>query len=304
MICVRRSQRANSNSSFSPWSTLLVTTSAAWKPSFGGTIRKTVWSHPDAFIPLAEETGLIIPLGEWVIREACATAVRWPDDLKVAVNLSPAQFRSPGLVQVIFNALAHRDWQQNGWSWRSPRSILMHDSEATLAKLYQLRELGVRIAMDDFGTGYSSLSYLQSFPFDKIKIDRSFVKDITDSAGSLNIVRAVAALAKGLGMTTTAEGVETIEQFDTVTLEGLYGDAGLFVQSSSACRPNRAPDLGIEVCGGAKRAYGPKGSCYAHNVSASLSASIPPPRHIHTRADRNARIEVEHVFVVKANASL
>ena len=185
------------------------------------------WHHPknglvapDAFIPLAEETGLIIPLGEWVIRQACATAVRWPDDLKVAVNLSPAQFRSPGLVQMIINALASSGLAPERLELEITESILMHDSEATLTKLFQLREVGVRIAMDDFGTGYSSLSYLQSFPFDKIKIDRSFVKDITDSAGSLNIVRAVAALAKGLGMTTTAEGVETIEQLDTVTLEG------------------------------------------------------------------------------------
>jgi diguanylate cyclase (GGDEF)-like protein len=185
------------------------------------------WQHPhnglvapDAFIPLAEETGLIIPLGEWVIRQACATAARWPDNLKVAVNLSPAQFRSPGLVQVIFSALATSGLAPDRLELEITESILLHDSAATLAKLYQLRELGVRIAMDDFGTGYSSLSYLQSFPFDKIKIDRSFVKDITESASSLNIVRAVAALAKGLGMTTTAEGVETIEQRDKVASEG------------------------------------------------------------------------------------
>jgi EAL domain-containing protein (putative c-di-GMP-specific phosphodiesterase class I) len=175
---------------------------------------------PNAFIPLAEETGLIIPLGEWVIREACATAARWPDDLKVAINLSPAQFRSPGLVQVIFNALATSGLAAERLELEITETVLLQDSEATLIKLYQLRELGVRIAMDDFGTGYSSLSYLQSFPFDKIKIDRSFIEDITESAGSLNIVRAVAALAKGLGMTTTAEGVETKEQLDAIAMEG------------------------------------------------------------------------------------
>jgi diguanylate cyclase (GGDEF)-like protein len=185
------------------------------------------WHHPkmgmvapDKFIPLAEEIGVIIALGEWVIREACATAVQWPDDLKVAVNLSPAQFRSPGLVQVVFNALAASGLTADRLELEITETILLHDSEATLATLYGLRELGVRIAMDDFGTGYSSLSYLQSFPFDRIKIDRSFIKDITEGAGSLNIVRAVAALAKGLGMATTAEGVETKQQLDTVALEG------------------------------------------------------------------------------------
>src|SRR6185503_10497528 len=118
------------------------------------------WNHPTRgmispadFIPLAEEIGFIVPMGEWIIRQACATAAQWPDDLHVAVNISAIQFRSPGL---------------------------MHNRETTLAVLHQLRALGIRIAMDDFGTGYSSLTYLQSFPFDKIKIDRSFVKNITD----------------------------------------------------------------------------------------------------------------------------
>ncbi len=114
----------------------------------------------------------------------------------------------------------HQGWQPERLELEITETVLLQDSEATLGKLYQLRELGVRIAMDDFGTGYSSLSYLQSFPFDKIKIDRSFIKDITESSGSLNIVRAVAALARGLGMTTTAEGVETKEQLETIALEG------------------------------------------------------------------------------------
>ena len=186
------------------------------------------WHHsekgltsPSTFIPLAEEMGLIIALGEWAIREACTMAGKWPDDLRIAVNLSPAQFKSPGLVQVVVNALATtgltadrtrvRDYREHAATGQRVR---------TLSTLYQLRALGVRIAMDDFGTGYSSLSYLQSFPFDKIKIDRSFVKDVADGVGSLNIVRAVVALADGLGMTTTAEGVETKEQLDTVRAEG------------------------------------------------------------------------------------
>jgi diguanylate cyclase (GGDEF)-like protein len=185
------------------------------------------WRHPErgmlspgAFIPLAEEIGLIIPLGEWVLRNACATAASWPDDLKVAVNLSPAQFRSPGLVQIVVGALAASGLPAGRLELEITETVLLEDKEATLATLYQLRGLGVGIAMDDFGTGYSSLSYLQSFPFDRIKIDQSFVKDINDTAGSLNIVRAVAALANGLGMTSTAEGVETKEQLDTVKSEG------------------------------------------------------------------------------------
>jgi diguanylate cyclase (GGDEF)-like protein len=185
------------------------------------------WNHPtqgmvapNAFIPLAEEIGFIVPMGEWVIREACATAARWPEDIHVAVNISAVQFRSPGLMQVILGALAASGLNPTRLELEITESVLLQDKEATLATLHQLRQLGVRIAMDDFGTGYSSLTYLQCFPFDKIKIDRSFVKDITDNAGSLNIVRAVAGLATGLGMKTTAEGVETKEQLDTITSEG------------------------------------------------------------------------------------
>jgi EAL domain-containing protein (putative c-di-GMP-specific phosphodiesterase class I) len=185
------------------------------------------WHHPEggmiapsAFIPMAEETGLIVPLGEWVIRQACATAASWPGNLKIAVNLSPAQFRSPGLLQAIVDALAASRLAPDRLELEITETILLQDSEATLATLYRLRELAVRIVMDDFGTGYSSLSYLRSFPFDKIKIDRSFVKDIAENQGSLNIVRAVAALAKGLDMSTTAEGVETPEQLDSIRSEG------------------------------------------------------------------------------------
>jgi diguanylate cyclase (GGDEF)-like protein len=185
------------------------------------------WNHPEkgivspaSFIPLAEETGFIVPLGEWVIREACATAAKWPGDLSVAVNISAAQFRNSGLMQVIVGALATSGLQPTRLEIEITETVLLQNRETTLAVLHQLRELGVRIAMDDFGTGYSSLTYLQCFPFDKIKIDRSFVKDITENAGSLNIVRAVAALAKGMGMSATAEGVETSEQLDKITCEG------------------------------------------------------------------------------------
>ena len=185
------------------------------------------WRHPEkglippgSFIPLAEEIGAIVPVGEWVVRHACATAATWPDDVKVTVNLSPAQFRDPGLVQVVVSALAASGLPADRLELEITETILLQDNEATLNTLYQLRALGVMIAMDDFGTGYSSLSYLQSFTFDRIKIDRSFVKDIGDSVGSINIVRAMVAMAKGLGMSTTAEGVETQEQRQSVQSEG------------------------------------------------------------------------------------
>src|SRR5204863_3353913 len=139
-----------------------------------------------------------------------------PGGLRVAVNLSPAQFRNPGLVQVVVGALAASGLAAERLELEITESILLHDSKTTLAMLFELREMGVRIAMDDFGTGYSSLSYLQTFPFDRIKIDRSFVKDITGTAGSINIVRAVTAMAKGLDMQTTAEGVRTKEQLEAV----------------------------------------------------------------------------------------
>jgi diguanylate cyclase (GGDEF)-like protein len=203
------------------------------------------WNHPDkgivspaAFIPLAEEIGFIVPIGEWVVRQACATAAQWPGDLHVAVNISAAQFRSPGLMQVIVGALATSGLHPTRLEIEITETVLLHNKEATLAVLHQLRALGIRIAMDDFGTGYSSLTYLQCFPFDKIKIDRSFVKDITESTGSLNIVRAVAALAHGMGMTATAEGVETREQLDRITSEGCTEMQGFLFS-----KPLPAPEI-------------------------------------------------------------
>ena len=185
------------------------------------------WRHPtlgliapSMFIPLAEENGFIVPLGEWALREACIAAMKWPQPLTVSVNISPAQFRNPGLLQMVIGALATSGLPPERLELEITEMVLLGDSDATLTTLFQLRDLGVRIAMDDFGTGYSSLSYLQSFPFDKIKIDRSFVKDIADGVGSLNIVRAVNAMALGLGMTTTAEGVETAKQLEMVKAEG------------------------------------------------------------------------------------
>ncbi len=185
------------------------------------------WRHPTRgmippgdFIPLAEENGFIVPLGDWVIRQACATAMTWPEHVKVAVNLSPVQFKSPGLEQAVLGALAASGLEPDRLELEITETVLLQDSAATLATLHQLRSLGVRVAMDDFGTGYSSLSYLQSFPFDKIKIDRSFIKEVADKKNAVDIVRAVAALASGLGMSTTAEGVETRQQLDAVKAEG------------------------------------------------------------------------------------
>ena len=185
------------------------------------------WRHPDkgllqpgAFVPLAEEIGLIVPIGEWVVREACAMAAQWPGTLKVAVNISTAHFCDTALVQTVVDALAASGLPPNRLELEITETNLLQNSAATLSALHQLRDIGVRIAMDDFGTGYSSLSYLQSFPFDKIKIDRSFVEKITEDRNSLNIVRAVAALANGLDMASTAEGVETVEQLARIKVEG------------------------------------------------------------------------------------
>jgi diguanylate cyclase (GGDEF)-like protein len=185
------------------------------------------WCHPDkgvippgSFIPLAEEIGLIVSIGEWVVREACATAARWPHNITIAVNISAAQMRNPGLVQMVMSALSASGLSPSRLELEITETALLTDNELTLSMLHQLQELGVRVANDDFGTGYSSLSHLQSFPFDRIKIDRSFVKDIADCSGSLNIVRAMATLASGLGIKATAEGVENKAQLDSVRSEG------------------------------------------------------------------------------------
>jgi diguanylate cyclase (GGDEF)-like protein len=185
------------------------------------------WHHPHRglvtpaeFIPLAEETGLIVPLGEWVLRTACAEAAKWPANLKIAVNLSPAQFRSKELVPVIISGLASSGIMSQRLELEVTETVIMHDSEAVFAALGQLRKLGVRIALDDFGTGYSSLSFLQKFPFDKVKIDRSFVKELTSARKEPRLIaRAVVRFAVSLGKTTIAEGVETKEQLDILQAE-------------------------------------------------------------------------------------
>ena len=189
---------------------------------------------PQIFIPIAEEIGLISRIGEWVIRRACAEAAKWPDDVTVAVNVSPVQFRSQNLVQIVMHALASTGLAPNRLEIEITEAILLEQTEETLAILQQLHTLGVRIAMDDFGTGYSSLSYLQKFPFDKIKIDQAFIGSLSAEDESTAIIRAVTGIAGSFHMVTTAEGVETEDQRAIVTALGCTEMQGhLF----SAARP-------------------------------------------------------------------
>ncbi|ONF45858.1 putative bifunctional diguanylate cyclase/phosphodiesterase, partial [Methylobacterium radiotolerans] len=203
------------------------------------------WRHPDRglvspldFIPLAEEIGLIVPIGEWVVRQACRDAVTWPDPMSVAVNVSPAQFKSDRLVETIISALAGSGLPARRLEVEITEGVLLQENDRTLQTLHRLRELGVRVSMDDFGTGYSSLSYLRSFPFDKIKIDRSFVKDLTSKPDGEAIIRAIAGLGRSLGMTTVAEGVETSEQMQRIRFEGCTDVQGYLIS-----KPVPAEDL-------------------------------------------------------------
>jgi predicted signal transduction protein with EAL and GGDEF domain len=177
------------------------------------------WRHPERgivspgeFIAVAEDTGLIVALGEWVLRHACAEATTWGSDIKLAVNISSVQFRSKNLLRTVVSALASASLPASRLELEITESVMLQDSEGTLATLTQLRELGVGIAVDDFGTGYSSLSYLQRFPVTKIKIDRSFINSIGEKKGGSAVVRAVVEIARSLRMTATAEGVETEHQ--------------------------------------------------------------------------------------------
>jgi diguanylate cyclase (GGDEF)-like protein len=205
------------------------------------------WRHPVRgiiapadFIPIAEETGLIVPIGEWVLRQACAEAMRWPGQIKVAVNLSAAQFRGRKLVQAVTGALVGSGLPGQRLELEITETVLMQNTEATLDILHQLRALEARISMDDFGTGYSSLSYLRSFPFDKVKIDRSFVHDLSGKESSIAIVRAILGLGHSLSLATTAEGVETKAQLAILQEEGCTE-----VQGYLFCQPKSAADLPI-----------------------------------------------------------
>jgi diguanylate cyclase (GGDEF)-like protein len=185
------------------------------------------WRHPtkglvppDRFIPLAEETGMIVPIGEWVLRQACSAATAWPDDLRVAVNLSAVQFKSQNLVSAVVGSLSDSGLHPNRLELEITETVMLQDTDITLATLHQLRAKGVQIAMDDFGTGYSSLSYLTRFPFDRIKIDQSFVRELGTRTDCITIVRAVTTLGHDLGIAITAEGVETEQQLDALERAG------------------------------------------------------------------------------------
>ncbi|MET0371032.1 MAG: EAL domain-containing protein [Sphingobium sp.] len=185
------------------------------------------WEHPERglispveFIPVAEETGLIIGIGEWVVHEACRQAVAWPDHIRIAVNVSPIQFRNTGFASIVFQALARSGLAPERLEIEITESVFLEGEGPTLALLHRLRELGVRIALDDFGTGYSSLSYLRSFPFDKIKVDKSFVDAIAQDGSAQAIVKAIVDLAGALHMETTAEGVEQEDQLAILRGQG------------------------------------------------------------------------------------
>jgi EAL domain-containing protein (putative c-di-GMP-specific phosphodiesterase class I) len=185
------------------------------------------WHHPQRgmivpaeFIPLAEEIGVIRAMGAWVLGQACSEAMRWPDHIKVAVNLSPVQFEHGTLVLDVAAALGKSGLPAHRLELEITEKVLLEDTEATLSILNQLRDLGVQISMDDFGTGYSSLGYLRKFPFDKIKIDQSFIRDMSAREDSMAIVRAVMGLGASLKMSVTAEGVETDEQLSRLRDEG------------------------------------------------------------------------------------
>jgi len=196
----------------------------------------TRWKHPsrglvvpNIFIPIAEESSLIIEIGEWVLREACSEAVTWPRPLQVAVNLSPVQFRHGDLPTLVHSILLETGLSPSRLELEITESVLIGDLQRAVSILRRLKSLGVRIAMDDFGTGYSSLSYLQSFPFDKIKIDRTFISNLDRNPQSAAIIRAVIGLGRGLELPVVAEGVETKEQHAFLSRESCDEIQGFLV---------------------------------------------------------------------------
>jgi diguanylate cyclase (GGDEF)-like protein len=212
--------------------------------SFEALIR---WNHPERgqippadFIPVAEDTGLIVPIGAWVIRTACAQAARWPGHVGVAVNVSPVQFHRGALNETILLALADSELEPARFEVEITESVFLEGGESTLRLLHSLRSLGVRVALDDFGTGYSSLSYLQSFPFDKLKIDRSFIHNLLTRPGASAIVRAITELAHALDIETTAEGVEETAQLMELRAHGCSSVQGfLFAEPMTAADVER-----------------------------------------------------------------
>ena len=194
------------------------------------------WHHPrqgmvppSTFIPLAEESGIIIALGEWVLRTACREAASWPRPLQIAINLSPVQFQHGDLAKLVHSILLETGLSPGRLELEITEGVLIGDFSRALSILRRLKNLGVRIAMDDFGTGYSSLSYLQSFPFDKIKIDQSFIANLTNNPQSAAIIRAVIGLGHGLELPVVAEGVETQEQLVFLAKSSCSGIQGYFI---------------------------------------------------------------------------
>jgi diguanylate cyclase (GGDEF)-like protein len=205
------------------------------------------WAHPkrgsvspEEFIPIAEDTGLIASFGEWVLRQACAEATRWPNKIRVAVNLSPAQLRDPGFMTMVARTLAETGLPAQRLELEITERVLMQKDEIVLSLLHQLRSRGIRIALDDFGTGYSSLNYLRSFPFDRIKIDRSFTADTHSNRSGEAIIQAIATLGTSLGIETTAEGIETSEQLDAMRRAGCTEVQGFLLS-----RPRPASELAV-----------------------------------------------------------
>jgi diguanylate cyclase (GGDEF)-like protein len=225
-------RRAISKSEFEVYYQPLVNLESEQISGFEALIR---WNDPERgiispadFIPLAEDTALIVPIGEWVLRKACGEAAKWPSHVSVAVNLSPVQFKRGNVTQTVMSALAQSGLSADRLQLEITESVLLLNNESTLNTLHQLRAIGVRISMDDFGTGYSSLSYLRSFPFDKIKIDRSYVHDLSSNKDSVAIIRAITGLANSLGMITTGEGVETREELEFLKSEGCTEAQGFY----------------------------------------------------------------------------
>jgi EAL domain-containing protein (putative c-di-GMP-specific phosphodiesterase class I) len=207
------------------------------------------WHHPVRglvspldFIPVAEETGMIVAIGEWVLRTACMEAETWPDALSVAVNLSVVQFKHGDIITTIESALAASGLPASRLELEITESVFLRDTPGTLAVLHQLRAMEIGVALDDFGTGYSSLSYLHKFPFSKIKIDQSFVRDLLTNKESMSIVRAVTGLGNSLGIKTLAEGVETLEQLNKLRNKGCTEVQGYFLS-----RPRPANELPMMI---------------------------------------------------------
>jgi predicted signal transduction protein with EAL and GGDEF domain len=233
------------------------------------------WRHPikglippDQFIPLAEETGLIVPLGEWIIRQACDDATSWPADTKVAVNLSPVQFKQAELFDIIESALRKSGLPPERLEIELTESVLLERAAENHAFMERLRSIGVSLALDDFGTGYSSLSFLQRFSFDKIKIDRSFVNELSGAnEESRQFARAVVRFAVSLGKTTTAEGVETNEQLDILRTEACVEMQGYYFS-----RPIPGPEIAQMLLGQIRKAANPPRG-RAHRRSAAIATA-------------------------------